>query len=334
MSDALTAAAQALLRRLHDQQPLRGGSLIITIFGDAIAPRGGAITLGSLIRVAGAFRLTERLVRTSVARLANEGWLAARKEGRQSEYRLAPWGEQRFAEATTRIYGAPLEGWGGQWTLVILPPGVATQAREELRWLGFGQLSAGTFAHPSCTLEQVRGWLEDIDGAEGALCLRSTSDDRGVDRQLAAQGWDLGELTRRYRRFVATFEPIDALVRASARVQPEDALVIRTLLIHQYRKIHLQDPLLPAALLPPDWIGAAAYELTRRLYSRVFVDAEQYLSATARTLHAPLPPAERSTYERFAGVLTGLARPPGRQRTSAGTGSHGDRPAPDDRSSE
>ncbi|HWG30538.1 MAG TPA: hypothetical protein VN676_08310, partial [Steroidobacteraceae bacterium] len=63
MSAAPTAAAQALLRRLHDQQPLRGGSLIITLFGDAIAPRGGVITLGSLIQVAGVFRLTERLVR-------------------------------------------------------------------------------------------------------------------------------------------------------------------------------------------------------------------------------------------------------------------------------
>src|SRR5690349_14105471 len=100
MSTAATAAVQALLRRLHDQQPLRGGSLIVTIFGDAIAPRGGVIALGSLIQIAGSFRLTERLVRTSVARLANEGWLEARREGRQSEYRLAPGGQQRFAEAT------------------------------------------------------------------------------------------------------------------------------------------------------------------------------------------------------------------------------------------
>lgn len=330
----------------------------MTIFGDAIAPRGGVITLGSLIRVAGAFRLTERLVRTSVARLANDGWLTARKVGRQSEYSLAP--RSDFAEATRRIYGAPLENWAGQWTLVILPSGAGTRARDELRWLGFGQLAAGTFAHPSCTLAQAKGWLEDIEGVEGALCLRSSSSDLGVDRQLeargwdlgvdrqlvtrgrdlgadrqlVARGWDLGELTRRYRRYVATFEPVDAAVRASAHVQPEDALVIRTLLIHQYRKIHLQDPLLPAALLPQDWIGAAAHEVTRRLYSLVFAAAEQFLSATARTIDAPLPPAERSVYERFGGLLTSRARPPGAQRRSAGTGSRGGRPAHGDRSSE
>lgn len=331
MSTAATAAVQALLRRLHDQQPLRGGSLIVTIFGDAIAPRGGVITLRSLIQIASVFRLTERLVRTSVARLANEGWLEARREGRQSEYRLASGGEQRFAEATRRIYGMSPEEWDGHWTLAILPPGAGTRAREELRWLGFGQLAVGTFAHPNCTLEQAEAWLEDIEGAEGAFCLRSSSRDLSVNRQVVARGWDLGELTRRYRRFVGAFEPIAAALQSSARVQPESALIIRTLLIHQYRKVHLLDPLLPATLLPAEWIGTAAYELTRRLYALVFADAEQFLGTTARTLEAPLPPAEPSAYERFGGILRTRASPPAAQRSSAGTGSPGVRPAPDDR---
>ena len=71
----------------------------------------------------------------------------------------------------------------------------------------------------------------------------------------------------------------------------EAAFLVRTLLIHEYRKIHLQDPLLPAKLLPADWIGTRAYELTRRIYAAVFATAEGYLSASARRLRAPLPPA-------------------------------------------
>jgi phenylacetic acid degradation operon negative regulatory protein len=331
MSQASTVPAQLLLRRLHDQQPLRGGSLIVTIFGDCIAPRGGAISLRSLIQIGAVFRLSERLVRTSVARLANEGWLSARKQGRQSEYRLAPAGEQRFIEATRRIYGKSPRDWDGRWTLVILPPGLGTAAREELRWLGFGSLSAGTLAHPNCTLEQANEWLADIEGAEHALCLRSSSNDLSVDRQLVARGWDLGELARRYRRFVSTFEPIAAAVESSARVEPEAALIIRTLLIHEYRKIHLQDPLLPPGLLPADWIGAVAYEVSRQLYSLVFAHAEQFLTATARTLDGPLPPAEQSLYARFGGVLMSLASSPAAQRRSGGTYSRAARPAPGDR---
>src|ERR1700739_4712994 len=107
MNDALAV----LLKRFRRQRPIRGGSLLITIFGDSIAPRGGVISLGSLIDLALPFGLTERLVRTSVARLAGDGWLVARREGRRSDYRLPPTGRDRFAEATSRIYGATPDSW-------------------------------------------------------------------------------------------------------------------------------------------------------------------------------------------------------------------------------
>ena len=41
---------------------------------------------------------------------------------------------------------------------------------------------------------------------------------------------------------------------------------MRTLLIHAYRRVLLRDPQLPAALLPLDWPGAAAYALCRDFY--------------------------------------------------------------------
>jgi len=44
-SAPVPAAVRALLRRWRAQRPLRAGSLLITIFGDAIAPRGAAVTL-------------------------------------------------------------------------------------------------------------------------------------------------------------------------------------------------------------------------------------------------------------------------------------------------
>jgi phenylacetic acid degradation operon negative regulatory protein len=70
--DAATVTHE-LLTRFRRQRPLRGGSLIVTIFGDSIMPRGGAIALSSLIRLAVPFGLNERLVRTATARLALDG---------------------------------------------------------------------------------------------------------------------------------------------------------------------------------------------------------------------------------------------------------------------
>src|SRR5271157_4390321 len=119
MARNAAAAARELLARFRRQRPLRGGSLIITIFGDCIMPRGGAVSLGSLIALGAPFGLNERLVRTATARLAQEGWLEGRRVGNPSEYRLSARGRERFAEATVRIYGGPASEWSGRWTLVV-----------------------------------------------------------------------------------------------------------------------------------------------------------------------------------------------------------------------
>ena len=294
------APLRRLLSQFRAQRPLRGGSLLVTIFGDAIAPRGGAVTLQSLIRLAAPFGLTERLVRTSVARLAREGWLAATRRGRQSEYRLSALGAQRFAEATQRIYGAAGGAWDGHWTLLVLPPGRRRPARlrQELHWLGFGQLAATLFAHPGTSAEESRGWLRRLPGAADGLILTGAAADAATERTLATLGWDLQELTRGYRRFLERFAPLVPSLEGPA-LTGETAFLVRTLLIHEYRKIHLQDPLLPVTLLPGDWVGTQAYELARCIYAAVFAAAEGFLSQNAQRLDAPLPPADAAARARF-----------------------------------
>jgi phenylacetic acid degradation operon negative regulatory protein len=287
---------------------------LVTIFGDAIAPRGGVVTLGSLIQLAAPFGLTERLVRTSVARLAQDGWLAARKYGRLSEYRLAPWGQQRFAEATQRIYSKGPVDWDGHWTLLILPPNGSKRresVRDGLRWLGFGQVSPGVFAHPSSDLGQARKWLQSLVGGKDGLLLKASSEDAGIDAAVVAVGWDLGDLARRYKRFADSYSGVEAALNSRDTLTSESAFVIRTLLIHEYRKIHLQDPLLPPALLPADWVGSSAYEAAAQLYAKVFTAAEEFLTATASTLAGALPSADAAVFDRFGGIrVQNSHRPP------------------------
>ena len=75
-------------QRLDDfrqQRRVQAGSLIISAFGDAILPRGGRVWLGSLIRLLEPLELNERLVRTSVFRLAKEEWLRTETVGRRAD---------------------------------------------------------------------------------------------------------------------------------------------------------------------------------------------------------------------------------------------------------
>jgi phenylacetic acid degradation operon negative regulatory protein len=303
MPDRLDKATQALLARFHRQRPVRSGSLLITVLGDSIAPRGGTVTLGSLIRLAAPLGLPERLVRTSVGRLAQDGWLSSNREGRQSEYFLTDHGRKRFAEATARIYREAVQSWDRNWTLLVLPSGDGLKAlKEELLWLGFGQVRPGVLAHPSRSVADTREQLAELDAKADVILLNAKSEGDEADRSLIEAGWDLAELARSYRRFVGTFTPVRDSLEGKSAPPPETAFVIRTLLIHEYRKIHLRDPLLPHSLLPADWIGAQAYELCRSLYRSVFSAADQFVSTAAETLSGKLEGPSRQTYRRFGGL--------------------------------
>jgi phenylacetic acid degradation operon negative regulatory protein len=300
------AKTAALVARFRKQRPLRGGSLLVTILGDAIAPRGGMIALGSLIQLAQPFGLTDRLVRTSIGRLASQDWVSFERSGRASYYTLTSHGKARFAEATQRIYGAAPGSWDGQWTFVIVPKGLKElrqSLREELTWLGFGQLNAGVFAHPTHKEEMIRSRLAELGAAGELVVVQGAVVAQASDTQLVTMGWDLAELTRRYRRFIDMFAPVnEALPGAAGADKGETAFVLRTLLLHEYRKVHLRDPLLPASLLPAPWAGTDAQALCRALYTKVFPASERYLSATVQTMHGALPAPRSEIFQRFGGL--------------------------------
>jgi phenylacetic acid degradation operon negative regulatory protein len=304
-ADLLARSADALVARFRRQRPLRGGSLLVTILGDAIAPRGGVIALGSLIELASPFGITDRHVRTAIGRLANEQWVSSQRSGRVSFYRLTSHGRARFAEATQRIYGAVPAEWNGEWTLVIFPRSMRASRddlRDELTWLGFGQLTSGVFAHPTHGEETVRARIAELESAGEVIVIQRAVVTHASNEQLVATGWDLGELARRYRRFVDMFAPLDDALTRTARAAGETAFVLRTLLVHEYRRIHLRDPQLPASLLPRQWPGTDAHSLCRNLYAKVFAASEEFLSARVQTLEGALPPPAAEVFARFGGL--------------------------------
>jgi phenylacetic acid degradation operon negative regulatory protein len=300
----LTAAAE-LVAQFRRQRPLRGGSLIVTLFGDCIMPRGGIIALGSLIELAAPFGLNERLVRTATTRLAHEGWLKGRREGKLSEYHLSSNGRARFEEATKRIYSEPDTTWSGRWTLIVVPPMRAAgrnEIREELMWRGFGEISANVFAHPELDSQALRSQRDAGGLLSKVVVFDASLAGEDAPQRLVELGWDLEDLGRRYQRFVARFASVQAALKRHRDIEPKDCFLVRTLLIHEYRRLHLRDPLLPAQLLRPKWPGAQAAELCRDIYGRVFGPSEDHLSRVAARLTGALPPAEPLVLQRFGGI--------------------------------
>lgn len=302
----IEAASNTLVAEFRSRRTLRAGSLITTVFGDSIAPRGGTVWLGSLITAMNEFGINERLVRTSVFRLAQDGWLQSTQVGRRSYYSLTEEGRARFEQATQKIYGEPATDWNGQWTIVLLNSidgAMRDGIRKELGWLGFGVLSPNVMAHPAPDLGSLDATLGRL-GIAGELVVMSgeTIRNEASMRRLAGSSWNLAAIDEGYRRFVERFRPLIAAHGKDANMSPRSAFLVRTLLIQEYRKVLLRDPQLPLALLPDGWHGAAAYQLCRNLYRAVHRQADDYVGAFMETADGPLPPPSAAFLKRFGGL--------------------------------
>lgn len=294
------------MAEFRSRRTLRTGSLITTVFGDSIAPRGGTVWLGSLIVAMQEFGISERLVRTSVFRLVQDGWLQSTQIGRRSYYSLTQEGRERFEQATHKIYGEPASNWNGEWTTVLLnsvDSGKKEAVRKELGWLGFGALSPSVLAHPMPDMSGLDVALQRLDVADELVVMSGqTIRNEAAMRRLAQDSWNLLDIDERYASFVERFRPLITAFGKDASVSPKSAFLVRTLLIQEYRKVLLRDPHLPVELLPTGWNGTFAYQLCRNLYRAIHAEADAYLDKTMETADGPLPPPAPAFMQRFGGL--------------------------------
>ena len=290
--------------------PLRTNSLIVTLFGDAIAPHGGAALLGGLIDLIDPLGINSRAVRTSVFRLMQEDWLVATPTGRRSEYSLTASGLRRITHAYRRIYDEPQNTWNGAWQIVIIPDGaLPTDAREALRrellWEGFGALSQGIFANPSADTGHTQEILAASNAGNKVAHLSATSLDGIASaplRHIVEQCWRLEELADDYQRFITRFEPMLNWARSAGSDRAQQFFLLRTLLIHEFRRVQLRDPHLPETLLAKRWPGHAARMLCKQLYELAVPHSEAYLCETLQTKDGRLPPVDAGFFQRFGGI--------------------------------
>jgi len=273
------------------REPSRTGSIVITVFGDAIVPRGGSVWLGTLLAFFKSIDIDGGVVRTAMSRLAADGWLERSKVGRNSFYRLVENGRQTFDIATKHIYDPPPSDWTGRFELLLIGDAEDRDAsREALRNAGFGSPLPGVWVAPSGAPIPAE--------AKRAIRLEvSAEDDAG--RRLLAESWPLDRTADAYLKFMKTFDPLHGWTSRRERLSDADAFTARILLIHYYRRVVLRDPLLPTALLPKDWPGRAARTLCGEIYRALLPVSEQWLDREGSNETGPLPKADAELSRRF-----------------------------------
>ena len=274
------------------REPSRTGSIVITVFGDAIVPRGGSVWLGTLLEFFEQLEIDGGVVRTAMSRLAADGWLERDKIGRNSFYRLAEKGRLTFDAAVIHVYNPITPDWTGRFELLLIGNGEDRDAsREALKNAGFGSPLPGVWVAPS--------GVPVPEEASGAIRLEvSAEDDSG--RRLLSESWPLHRTADAYQKFMKTFEPLHGWIIKGERLTEADAFTARILLIHHYRRVVLRDPLLPTALLPSDWPGRAARALCGEIYRALLPASEQWLDRHATNENGPLPKSGAELSKRFS----------------------------------
>ena len=286
MSTAESLTSHPALSRRRELGATSARSLLLTVLGEFVLPRGEPVWTQVLIDVLGLLEVENKSARQALARTAAEGLLVSDRSGRRVRWSLSEQGTRLLTDGAARIYGfsAATRPWEGRWlVLLVSVPEARRQLRHRLRtrlaWAGLGSPAPGVWVTPDPSKQdeaadviadlELTGVTSSFVGPFGAI---------GEQDAVVAQAWDLAEVEAAYDEFLDAFA--DADPHTSAEV-----LAHQIHLVHAWRRFPFLDPKLPAELLPEQWAGTRAAELFDTLHSRWDSRARkhwQHLVGTAR----------------------------------------------------
>lgn len=294
-----------LIRSRVELAAISSKSHIVTVFGDVISQHGNWLWLGSLIESLEPLGFSERLIRTSVFRLVKDDWLQVIKNGRKSFYAFTDSANNHYTKAARRIYAGSGHSSGGQW-LIVMPSFVCEDKlitlKRQLRWLGFSPLSSGAYAHPSIDQGSLEETISELELQKSVIIFSSQTLDASSDqalKRLVREKWNIEELQQRYQTLIDCYQTVLDMIEQGERISDQQCFLLRTLLIHEYRRILLKDHELPANMLPDNWAGFKANQLVKQLYAYIAKPSCRYIVSNLQAIEGFLPKVANGFRDRF-----------------------------------
>jgi phenylacetic acid degradation operon negative regulatory protein len=242
-------------------------SLLLTILGEYVLPRGEAVWQETLVRSLVSVGYSEHAARQALARSVRGGWLESSRVGRRSRVTLSGRTADLLASGAARIYSfGSASTWDGRWLVLVLRVPeerreVRHQVRTRLAWAGLGSMGGGVWLTPHVSREgEVLAAIREAPAALATSFVASLGS-LGRAADVVAAAWDLDGVRSQYEAFLADF----AAVRPSS---PEACFRLQALLVHAWRRFPFLDPDLPAELLPAGWPRRRAHELFARRHAQ------------------------------------------------------------------
>jgi phenylacetic acid degradation operon negative regulatory protein len=263
---------------------VRPHTIIFSLYGQYVLPRGGEIWIGSLIRALAALDFGAGAVRALASRMQRKGFLQSRRLGRRSFYRLTDLGLKEVRWGGDRAFVPPDDGWDGRWMVVTYSvPERHRRRRDALRRsliaFGFGALAPGIWISPRLLLLEVERKWRELGVWQYVEIFRAEHLGPSDPCTLVAHAWpQLPAVGDRYRAYIAEYEPL--LRRCQAGIlEDEQCFVARLKSLIDFVTITLEDPALPSALLPEDWPRPAAQLLFKELRQALAEPAERFFDS-------------------------------------------------------
>lgn len=288
----IARAIDARVAALSESTRLSAWSLIVTFMGDAIGPRGGEVSAAALQALMARLGIGHGAVRTAISRLSADGWIERQREGRNSFYRLSPDVAETVLAAEQRIYAnSSLLPAATPLNLLMARTPLADSTRRAfedqgalslgdtvLLWFGKADPAAIQARHPGLTVAE----LDTL--APGA----------GLRAQLRE-----ARLAGEFAALRAAYQPMENAMRDGSLPTPEDAMALRCLMIHEWRRIALRVLAVPVGLIANDDPEPDARALVARIYRQMLAPSEIWLDQHATTPAGAMPPAAPRLASRF-----------------------------------
>lgn len=272
--------------------------LVFNLYGDYLLRWGGAAPTAGLLEVLRVLGVGERAARSTLSRMKQRGWLAARRFGRRSAYEVTARGRVLLEEGDRRLFGEREPGWDGRWHIITytLPPQrrlTRHHLRTRLMWLGYGSLQPGVVISAFGRSEEVAGVLRDLKAGPDVHVFAGAELPAEEQRQIVARCWDLPGIDQRYAEFLERYAPMAReLRRRRNSISDVEGFQWRFWATYDYSEFPRIDPFLPAELLPANWRGETAYRLLGELRETLRRPAETYLRQTLGLEASPSPSLE------------------------------------------
>lgn len=265
---------------------MQARSALFDVYGDHLRTRDNQAPVAALVRLLEAVGIAAPAVRTAISRMVLQGWLEPVALSGGPGYAATERAIRRLDDAAARIYRTADLTWDGRWHLVLVDPirhrTDRARVRSGLSWMGYAELSDGTWVSP-----WPRPELDELLEREHVTASRAVAVDFEPPSR-PAEAWDLDALGAEYAEWLDDVR--SALPVEGAGDDPDRAdFASRFRLVHEWRMFLFRDPGLPDDLLPTTWPGREAAAHFTQEAARLKPGADRFVDRCLAEPRSPGP---------------------------------------------